>query len=303
MTSQSADSHPSFLVEEVVSTSSSAEFRNDVQLAQYRTGHNLELARDFIFTRKAASGRRSSIELLKYLCDAFSPGAQPNRFVFIATYGHGKSHLAVAMANFFGKPVNSPELNGVLERIKHAVQEPPLYGFFEDFKHNHKPLLILILRGDEPSDLQTKFFKAVEDALRSDSHSETIRTPFWYSEAERFVRALVEDTEEKRDAANEYLATLELDLPLLLERIQAQEASTYDVTRDLCAYLNHFVPDFGNGLSLKDGVEWLGSNLVGPDKQYGGILILFDEFSSFVWDYAVRIRHRPGAPLQDLLTV
>lgn len=104
------------LIEEVVSASSSAEFRNDVQLAQYRSTHNLELASDFIFTRKASTGRKSSIELLKFICEAFMPGNPPNRFVFIATYGHGKSHFAVATANYFGKPDNSPEVKAVLAK-------------------------------------------------------------------------------------------------------------------------------------------------------------------------------------------
>ncbi len=289
------------LIEDVVSASSSAKFRNDVQLAQYHSEHNLELAEDFIFTRKAAAGRKSSIELLKHTCEAFMPGAPPNRFVFIATYGHGKSHFAVAMANYFGKALNSPELEGVLASIKHALQDAPLYGFFDDFKRNKKPFLILILRGDEPSDLQTKFFRAVEDALRFDSESGEIRAPFWYSDAERFVKAVRNDTNERRASANAFLSRYQLDLDLLLDRITAQEASTYEITRELCGHLNQFTPDFGTGLSLKEGVEWLGKNLVGEGKPYGGVLILFDEFSSFVWDYALSIRHRPGAPLQDLL--
>ena len=289
------------LIEDFVSTSSGAEFRNDVQLAQYRSPQNHELAKDFIFTRKAAPGRKSSIELLKYLCEAFMPGSPPNRFVFIATYGHGKSHLAVAIANYFGKNGDTPEFQGVLERVKHAAESAPLAGFFEAFKRNHKPFLILILRGDEPSDLQTKFFRAVEEALQFDSPTNGVHAPFWYSDAQLFVRSILNDTEEKRDKANAFLDQFGLDLAVLLDRIAKQDASTYEITRQLCLHLNHFSPDFGTGLGLKEGVEWLGTHLVGENKPYGGVLILFDEFSSFVWDYAVQIRHRPGAPMQDLL--
>ena len=46
------------LVNEVANASSGAELRNDVQLAQFRSEKNLELAREFIFTRKAAAGRK-----------------------------------------------------------------------------------------------------------------------------------------------------------------------------------------------------------------------------------------------------
>ena len=297
------ETHVSYtpLIDELVSTSSGAEFRNDVQLAQYRSEHNLELAKDFIFTRKAALGRKSSVELLKYLCEAFMPGSPPNRFVFIATYGHGKSHLAVAVANFFGQDEKAPESQGVLERIRDAVQSAPLFGFFEAFKKHHKPFLILILRGDEPSDLQTKFFRAVAEALRFDSEAEGIHPPFWHSDAQVYVKSLIDESQEKRDTANAFLAKHELDLTLLLARIAAQDASTYEITRDLCLHVSRFLPDFGTGLSLKEAVEWLGKNVVGEGKPYAGILILFDEFSSFVWDYSLQIRHRPGAPLQDLL--
>jgi hypothetical protein len=300
MSSQTTPSNTCPSIEEVVSTSSGAEFRNDVQLSQFRSEHNLELAKDFIFTAKAAPGRKSSLELLRFLCEAFMPGASPNRFVFIATYGHGKSHFAVALANYFGKAAVTPECQRILGRIKHAAPEPPVYGFFEAFKRNNKPCLILILRGDEPSDLQTKFFRAVEEALQFDNDSE-IHAPFWYSDAERFVRSIMADTIARRESANSFLSRYRMDLDILVERISSQDATTFEITRGLCEHLNHFTPEFGTGLSLKEGVEWLGKNLVGQEKPYGGVLILFDEFSSFVRDYALGMKHRPGAPLQDLL--
>ena len=299
MSHQSATAATTLLIGDVTNSSSSAEFRNDVQLAQYRTEHNLELARDFIFTRKAAAGRKSSSELLKVICESFMPGAQPNRFVFIATYGHGKSHFAVATANYFGKAINCPEAEGVLARIKHALQDASMFGFFDSFKRNNKPYLILILRGDEPSDLQTKFFRAVDEALRADPEAD-IQAPFWYLDAERFLKGIQSDRGVLQQA-NAFLAERQLDLDVLLDRIKVQDATTFDITRELCLHLYHHTPDFGTGLSLKDGVEWLAKNLVGSDKQYGGVLILFDEFSSFVRDYALRIQSRPGAPLQDLL--
>ena len=129
-----------------------------------------------------------------------------------------------------------------------------------------------------------------------------MQAPFWYLGAERFLQGILKDADAVQENANAFLAQHQLDLNLLLGSNQGpQEASTFDITRELCLHLYHHTPDFGTGLSLKEGVEWLGNNLVGEGKPYGGVLILFDEFSSFVRDYALRIQHRPGAPLQDLL--
>ena len=195
--------------------------------------------------------------------------------------------------------VRRSRVDGVLARLQHALQDASLFGFFEGFKRNHKPFLVLVLQGDEPTDLQTKLFRAVEDGLRADGSQ--LQAPFWYTEAERFVDGILRDGDSLKQKAESFLAHQQLDLKLLLERIRRQDASSCEVTRDLCVHLYHYTPDFGAGLSLKDALEWLGKNAVGDGKPYGGVLILFDEFSSFIRDYALRIQDRPGAPLQDLL--
>ncbi len=286
------------LIEEVVTCSSNAEFRNDVQIRQFWSSNNLDLAQDYIFTRAASAGRHSSVQLLRILCEAFMPGASPNRFVFIATYGHGKSHFGVATANFFGKSADTPEFKGVLARIRHAVHEEATIGFFQAFKRNNPRHLILILPGDEPSDLQTKFFRAVNAAI--ENSGEEITLPFWYAEAGKFVEGITADS-ELRKRADQFLTGHGIDTGVLLDRIRSQQASTYEITRALCLELHHLNPDFGSGIGLKEAIEWLANNLVGTGKLFSGILILFDEFNAFVRDYALKYQHRPGAPLQDLL--
>ena len=54
-------------------------------------------------------------------------------------------------------------------------------------------------------------------------------------------------------------------------------------------------------MSLAHAVEWAADKFCARDgsKPFGGILILFDEFSAFLRNYSVR--RAPGNPLQDLL--
>ena len=286
------------LVDDVVKASTNAEFRSDIQLSSYRRDENLPLVRSYIFTNKAATGKKSSVELLKLLCEAYLPGNLPNRFTFIATYGHGKSHFALALANFFGKPLDSPEVSTLLDNLRHALSDQALYGFFEDFKRNHNRFLIITLRGDEPGDLQSKFFRALDDALSDYPEDQRAALPFWFNDAEAFLANI---RPEIRADADAFLQEHGLDLNLLLEQVRQRESSSYALCRDLHHHLHKVFPSFGATASLREAVEWVADNLCGHNKPADGVLILFDEFSAFVRDYALEAHSRPGAPLQDLL--
>jgi hypothetical protein len=289
----------SYKIKEIVKASSTSEFRNDVQLSEYRSEHNLKLVEGYIFTRKAVAQKKSSIDLLKHLCEAYTAGRNPNRFVFIATYGHGKSHFALSLANFFGKPSNSSEIKVVLNKIEHAVNDPALFGYFKEFKQSKKPYLILIMSGIDQRDLSTQFYNSVEVALKDNDVHNNIELPFWYKGAERYLETVTQGVIKER--ANQILSKNGLDLDVLLDRVKKQDSSTYDICYNLCVELNGIAPNFGSAVNLKDAVAWLSDNLCGIDHPYSGVLILFDEFSAFVRDYGLSMNTRPGTPLQDLL--
>jgi hypothetical protein len=277
----------------------SGEFQSDVQVTDYRSAKNQKLLKSYIFTSNAPAGKYSSVDLLRRFCEAYGPGARENRFVVIATYGHGKSHFALALANFFGKPFDSEESRTVLKAIRHAIPDSDLgtYGFLEDFKRNHKTYLVLILRGDQPTDLPTKFYRAVREALAEEEHTgEDVPLPFWFGVAAEFLQKI---DPAFRDRANAFLKQYNLDLPLLLQQVRDGEAATHDICIALHEELYGTRPKLDEGVSLKDAVAWLIENKCGEGHPYAGLLVLFDEFSSFVEQYA----HSPlrGTVLQDLL--
>jgi hypothetical protein len=273
----------------------SAEFRNDVQISHFRNKANLSLLKSYMFTAGSMPEKKSSAELLRLLREAATDGIE-NRFLIQATYGRGKSHFGLVVANYFGMPADSPEVQQILDKLEHTYNEPASVEPFRNFKKYHKPYLVVLLRGDSPRNLRDQFFLGLEQALRATEATKRVSTPFWFSEALRFLNSL--NGEEIR-VANEYLHPHRLDLPSLRQKVERRETSAYSVCIDLFRKIKNFRPDFGGETDLTEAIQWVVKEL--PDKQglIGGLLILFDEFSEFVRSYSSQ--HSIGVPLQELL--
>ncbi len=286
-------------VRDVLRELTGADFRSDVQLADYWSPHNLDLLRNYIFTTQATVGKKSSVDLLQLFCEAFTPGTAENRFVVLATYGHGKSHFALMIANYFGRENGSAESVEVIEAIRHAVsdQDSGKLGFIEDFKKQHEPFLILILRGDEPNELPTKIHKALKLALENDPQDDGgSELPFWFNSAEDFITRI---GPEQKDVANQYLANHNLDIESLFTKVKEKDTKVRDICADLVFQLTGIHPNFEKGVSLAEVIKWVVDNKCGPGKQYAGLIVLFDEFSAFIANYCSS--NILGADLQDLL--
>ena len=133
---------------ELVRLDPDAQFRSDVQLDAYDKPHNLGLLKSYLFTSQAPTGYESSIDILKTILQAFTSNRLDNRMTVIANYGHGKSHLALALANYFGRPVNSEECQVLLSKVAAAVPNQAVAATYKAFKVANPRHLILRLRGD-----------------------------------------------------------------------------------------------------------------------------------------------------------
>lgn len=284
------------LIRDLVTLNEDAEFVNDVQLGWYpKDPRSRSLAKGYIFTDKAPEGKRSSIALLEQVRDAFTYSRE-NRFVVIATYGHGKTHFALALANFFGMPAESEEVQRMLDNIAHGSSEAKAQGL-RDFKGARAPFLVVRLRGDKPGSLPQQFLSGLETALDEHEATRGARLPLWFNEAEQFLERL---TPEQCEAADAFLEPQDLDTELLLRQVRERAADRYEVCRALSRKLYGTALDFGADVSLEDAVKLVVDGYCGEGKSFAGLLVLFDEFSEFVRRYAER-RGMGGASLQDLL--
>jgi hypothetical protein len=288
---------------DIVRIDEQAEFRSDVQLSAYDDAEgNIALLRSYLFSdnarkdNRSATPSRSPAEILGELIETYSHEKLPNRLVVIANYGHGKSHLALALANYFGKPADSPEMKIVLEKLRHAVNNPTRLGRYKAFKDGRGRFLVIRLRGDVRRSLREQFVLGLEQAFSENPETKGRQLPFWFDLAERFLQELNGDS---RQQAEKYLEQFGTQVSLLLEEVRKKRESAHQHCIDLFKHLHYGVtPDFGGDLALKDAMRWLVAEYCGPGKLFGGVLVLFDEFSLYVLNQAQR---SAAGELQDLL--
>lgn len=286
-------------IADLVTLDDKAEFRSDVQLDAYdRPEPNLALLRSYLFssaipTRSLSLTRDiSAVGVLKELVDTYLNERNVNRLCLIANYGHGKSHLALALANYFGRAADSPELAVLYPKIAAAIDDPAGATRYREFKQNRGEFLLIRLRGDVPQSLHAQFLLGLSRGLDEHEATRGIKPPFWYEQAARLLVGL---TREEQARANEWLARRNRDLALLRLDIESRK-DVFDETVGALEAAKGMKPALSE-VALAEALRWAVDAVV--DKGLlGGILVLFDEFSLYVERYG----HRTApAELQDLL--
>jgi hypothetical protein len=163
------------------------------------------------------------------LVQAFLSDRLENRLVTIANYGHGKSHLALALANLFSKPFDSPEVQLILSELADAVTNSAKAARYRTFKESKGEFLVVRLRGNltrqsSPSKLLP------ESSVQSTEHPSIAgrRPNFWYSSAKTFLENL---SGADRLRADGYLEQHSVDVPLLIRQIEERK-DVYEVCVD-----------------------------------------------------------------------
>lgn len=300
------------LISQLVTANENLTLVNDVQLSWYPDKHgpptNEELAGAFMWTSEKVADQNSlsSLDWLDLLRLSFLAEKPTNRFVMVATYGRGKSHLALALANYFGQPAQSPIVAELLQNIERAA--PERGASFRDFKARRGAFLVVRISGDDAGSLNEQFLRGLERALSEHpaiAQSTTGTTlPFWYARAEQVLGEL---SDAEAEAANDALAAHQMDLPRLLEQVQARAAvfeglNVHDLCVDAVRAAKRVEPSFGGEVSLQEAVLWACDTFCSVDpeegKPCGGLVVLFDEFARFIEKYA---RNPRGDSLQKLL--
>lgn len=288
-------------INEIVNLDLQGRFIPAVQLSDLDSKvDNLSLVKSYIFANSAPDthGQQSravgSIDLLKNLRLSLINGSS-NRFVVTANYGHGKSHLALVLANYFGKSYESDEVQEVLKRIEIPLQNNlPEAENFREFKRQYDKFLVVRLRGDVPRTLREQFFPALKKALQDQMGAEKIELPFWHQQAIDWLQEKTND-----DKANQYLSKYGSDIPTLIQEVEENQQDAYEQYVELFSFLNQGVrPNAESNYSLREAVIWIIDNFCNDKQSLSGMVVLFDEFSQFIERYS---KSNAIGDLQDLL--
>ncbi|MBT9394808.1 hypothetical protein KLP40_16700 [Hymenobacter sp. NST-14] len=292
-----------YLIRDIVVENAQAAFVSDVQLSWYpRDEHNAPLAASYLWTDQRISKELPSVQALRLLCDNFEfYKPNKNRHTWLATYGHGKSHLALALANFFGQPYESPIVQDLLAGIEHANDD--IAQRLRAFKQKGAPHLVVRLRGDRPLSLTQSLIAGLEEALSEHPGTQGAELGLWFDAALKMLDTL--DDKKQEEASTYLLDKKGIDLAQLKADIKAHKTGLYDLTRNVWKHLFGFKPDLKGELNPKEMLEQVVKDYCGdPDsgKPCSGILILFDEFGRFVESYAGNYDTQgENLPLQSLL--
>lgn len=284
------------VIRNLVTIDEHAEFRNDVQLSDFENQEtNLALLKSYLFTTTAPQGQESSIGLLRAIIESFLNPRLDNRITAIANYGHGKSHLALVLANYFGKANESSELKIILNKIDQAISDTSQRKRYHEFRENRNEFLVIRLRGDKPQSLREQFVLSLEKSLQEHAATQKVELPFWYQKAERLLQDL---SAEQLKKANHFLESLNMDVPGLIQDVQARKETSYDLCIKVFTELHGVAPNLHGEVGQREMLNWVARNYCGDDKPLGGIFVLFDEFSLYIQRYGQR---NAVGELQDLL--
>lgn len=286
-------------IKDIVSINSQAVLSNAIQLAWYgdaaKKADNDRLVGGYVFgngvNRKIGNRTEiSSLPVFEKIRDSFGNPQASNIFTVIAKYGHGKSHFALVLANYFGLFKSSPVVGDIISHIE-TCSDTATAAHFRHFKNQtEKSQLVVNLVGHAFQDLRQGFLQALRRAL--DAHDTTRELPIKSvsTTAAAWLKSLTDDSLTRAD---QYLGEKhQTDVDTLLAALENFESGKEVIVKDLSRELYGIAADFGADVNLKEVIKDTVNELCrGADAPFHNMLILFDELGVYAQNWC----HNPAA--------
>ncbi|MGD0694442.1 MAG: hypothetical protein ABSB82_06265 [Terriglobia bacterium] len=273
-------------IKDIVSVKSEAALIKGVQLNWYedpqQERENRRLASGYIFSSGKASpeGRRlSAMSIFERIRDSLNQPTSHNVFTVIANYGHGKSHFALVLANYFGRQPGDQVLEGVLRQVEACSNTNTAYHF-RSFKENaQKPQLVICLSGADFTDLRQGFMQAARHSLCRHEQTRNYAIRSVSLRAAEWLKSL---SNEQKARAQNYLVEHGLELDALIQSLNQFDLSMEEMARELSKVVLGVPADFGADLNLREIIIQLVDDLcTGNDAPFSKMVILFDELGIY----------------------
>ncbi|WP_204150070.1 hypothetical protein [Leptolyngbya sp. CCY15150] len=291
---------------QIVEVNQTGVLRSSVNLDMVNNPEdNRDLCRGFIFNYNHQQPQASTVGILSRLRDSYRSRNESNIHLMVQQYGKGKSHFAVAIANFFGKAHESAEVQGVLDQVKQAVsgQSDGLIEGLQAFKKSRR-FLVICLRGDLGGDLRKQFLQAVNQTLDAEHVGDGAIARHICGKPLQFLERL-NPADVKR--ANDYLYAIQHpdgDIKNLTNLLRNNNTSAIRAVKQVAEHLLGIVPDFQDSIDIEAILSDLITTLcTGENAVFGGILILFDELYYYLKDWANDEIGAGGTALQNITNI
>jgi len=220
--------------------------------------------------------------------DAFysiSRGLHPtsrNRVHLISgTYGSGKSHFGLVIANYLTKNSSSKDFEMIFRRIKE--KDPNKSAEIKSIRNIDRPYLLVLLESYKEDGAELAFLKGLKDSLtdpkRGNLPEDTLKTSYqsavskiedWEKEKPDFIKEMENELESKG-----------YDVDTLKDKLKAYSEDAYQRLKELHRKItrHEFIPEY-NEKAPKIYLEI--SELLIKDHRYKGIAIIWDQFDEHV---------------------
>ncbi len=266
---------------------------------------NLRLCQGFVFNYDSDPKKlkSSTVGVLNALRRSFHSQNEPNVHLMVQDYGKGKSHFALAVANFFKKPFDSPEVQGILQQVEYATSSPnPILEDLALYKQRSRHLVIC-LSGDKPIDLKKHFLQVLKKALESEGISDSIAQQIC-KQPLQYLEGL--DTKQRKtaEAFLQRQGNPEGDLNMLMQLLHDDNYQVIPRVKEICRELTGVTPDFEADIDVEAILTDLVTRLcTGANPHFQGILILFDELYNYLQLWANDPVRAGSTTLQNITNI
>lgn len=265
---------------------------------------NQKLCEGFVFNYDKDKPEESTVGVLEALRSSYDSRSHANVHLLVQQYGKGKSHFAVATANYFGKATDSPEVEGILHQVENAAGRKNAIAEKLRLYKKRGRHLVLCLSGDSSiTDLKKQFLQVLLQVLEKEEISDSVAQHVC-SEPLRYIQSLKPD---QREQAEDYLASIgnpDGDLNAITKQLQKNNPSVIGILKILAQHLTGFTPDWNTNVDIEGILKDLITNqCTGENARYQGILILFDELNFYLQNWAKDPIGSGGTALQNITNI
>lgn len=267
---------------------------------------NQELCDSFIFNYDSKKPELSTVGILDRLKESFHSRNEPNIHMMIQQYGKGKSHFAVVLANFFGKPADSEEVRGILDQVDKATSgsDKVIGERLKSYKQRQQRRhLVICLNGIRGGDIRKQFLQVLLKALKAEKIEDSVASHLC-SEPLRYLESLSSKDRVKAEAYLESVGNPDGDVNSLIKLLSNNNPGVILRVKEIFRHLTGFSPNFQDDVNveiiLRDLLDKLCS---GDHAPFEGILILFDEMNYYLQSWAANQIGAGGNALQSITEI